>query len=292
MAITAAYLRDKQGAKETPDATDFTEVWIGKSNDVADDMADFGASPLVPGYGSPHADWPNFRVSNREFRNQSEARPILCEIVLTYSRNFDVAKLEAKEIDPLSRDMEVTREAQEVDVPLLRDAITNAILRNTAGTIIGGQTTKIILRVYRVTVNVDSLVPFEDKAGKVNDGDVTIWGETWPAKTVRLGVPRYHSKRSDLGVTFYRCTYEVVCDPRKHVLTILSAGVEEKVNGKPRPITVEGQHITQPVPLDSTGRPIPPAVLDANPDTAPVYLEFNRFQQTDMTSVPLPSSVV
>lgn len=291
MAVADAYLRDKRQAKETKDDSDFTEVWIAKCNNVADDLATVGASALVPAYGSAHPNWPACRVTAREFRNQSEARPIIAEVVLTYSRNFDVAKLEAKEIDPLSRDMEVTRRAQEVDVPLIRDAIDNKVLLNTAGELIGGQTTKIILRIYRVTVNVAGLVPFEAAAGKVNDRDLHIWGEQWSPKTVRLGTPEYHGKRSDLGTTYYRCTYEVVCDPRTHKIKVLNAGLHEKVNGDLVPIQVRGQAITQPVPLDSNGRRIPPATLLANPDTAPVYLEFNRFEETDLSIVPLPSSV-
>lgn len=292
MAVFEAYLRDKQGASETPNDSDFVDVWIAKCDNVADDHGTVASSPLVPAYGSQHGTYTAYRVSKREIRNQDKARPILAEVVLTYSRNFDVAKLEAKEIDPLQRDMEVTRESQEIDVAMLTDAITGEILRNKAGDIITGQTTKCILRIYRVTVNVDSLVPFESLAGKVNSTPVSIWGENWGVHMVRLaGAPKYHSKRSDFGTTYYRCTYEVVCDPRTHDLKILNAGFNELINGTQRPIKVEGQDITQPVPLDSNGKRIPAAILNANPVTVPVILTFARFEEADLNVVPLPSSV-
>lgn len=294
MGVAEIALRWRERAVEDAKKTELEEMWHALMDNAADSPADALADPRCPQYGDPHPDYPTHVLTHREGRRVAKTRPPRIDIVTRYTASpTDAQKLEAKSIDPLSRDMEVTRDTREITIPLLIDRISDAIICNTVGDPIAGLTTTREVVVYTVTINVDSNPAQVDQlAGKMNAAAVSIWGDNWPTHTVRLIRGPVSLKRSELGQQYRRCTYTLVCDPSTHNLKVLNAGLYEMINGEKVPCEINGERVTTPVPLDSAGRMIPAAVLQANPVTAPHYLDVHQFEEADFNGIQLPSSIV
>lgn len=294
MAVADIYLRWRERAVEDEKKTELEEMWHARMDNAADAPADALADSRCPQYGDPHPIYPTHLLTFREGRLVKKTRPPRIDIVTRYTASpTDAAKLEAKSIEPLSRDMEVTRDTREVEMPLLTDQISGAIICNTVGEPIAGLTTTREVVIYTVTINVDSNpAQIDQLAGKMNDQTVTIWGDQWVKHTVRLIRGPVSLKRSELGQQYRRCTYQLICDPETHNIKVLNAGLYEMINGEKVPCEINGERVTTLVPLDANSRMIPAAALQANPVTAPHYLTVHKFDEADLNVIQLPSAII
>ncbi len=293
MGVAEIALRWRERATEDEKKTEMEEVWQALMQAASDSPADALDDPLCPQYGEPHPIYPTHLLTHREGRLVKKTRPPRIDIVTRYTSSpTDAAKMEAKSIEPLSRDMEVTRDTREITIPLLIDRISNELICNTVGDPIAGLTTTREVVIYTVTINVDSNPAIDQLAGKMNSQQITIWGESWFAHTVRLIRGPISLKRSELGQQYRRCTYQLICNPETHNIEVLNAGLYEKINGEKVACEINGERVTSPVPLDSAGRMIPAATLQANPVTAPHYLTVHQFEEASFSSIQLPSSIV
>jgi len=293
MAVTEIALRWRERAVEDAKKTELEEVWIAVCDDPTDGPAVALADTRCPQYGDVHPIYSTHVLTHREGRHDKKTRPPRIDIVTRYTSSpTDAAKLEAKSIEPLSRDMEVTREQREITVPLLKDAISDAVIRNTAGELVAGLTTTREIVVYTISVNVDSTPPVDAYAGKINSAAVSIWGETWAVHTVRVIRGSISLKKTELGQQYRRCTYQLICNPETHNLKVLNAGLYQKVDGERVPCEINGERVTSPVPLDEDGRMISAAALEADPVNAPHYLTIHQFAEANLNAIQLPSSII
>jgi hypothetical protein len=135
-----------------------------------------------------------------------------------------------------------------------------------------------------LTVTVNEADPWDfsrayDFSDTVNDG--VFFGA--PARYVKIKSIKARRQRAASGVRYWQVTYVFAFNRRTWDRVLLNAGRREKVGGERRLILVDNAPVSDPVPLDATGRALAPG------DT-PVSLTFELYEPVNFSAFQIAGS--
>lgn len=280
---------------DTPDAAELTAKWLVQCDSVNDGNWTCLAFNAIPKLGDAwNADGtirPAYRCVDRQ-AGKHPSTSLAFEVTLTFSTKYDAVKMEAKELKPLDRRPRVTTSSQEREEELYQDQISDKLILNSAGDQFLGLKRVDRLRIYAITLNVDSYpTAMLEAEGLMNTTAITIYGETWERHQVLIKDVKVSEAKFENDQAYYEASAQFLCTRRTvgHKQKVLDAGLYEKVSGLRRRCLIGEREVDQPVPL-ANGVMIPILTLLANPITAPDYKTFADCEETDFDPLGLPSS--
>lgn len=299
MTIIRAERIDLPSGSDAVGEGKLVERWRLTSDDRYDGPKIAKAYSGIPKLNAPWSingrEDPFFRCVDRDCEMVTNS-PYISIITNHYSDKFDIQEMEnkSKELQPLDRTPKVSRRYVEVEEPLEYDRITNELILNTAGERFIGLKGKRTQVVYDLE-GYFGLDPqfLEIINGHMNKYQTTIYGRVWMARQLRFTLQSISPLQFEKGQYFYTVKAQLIGEdqPQGHDLKILNAGFREKdffAGNKLRPCMINEERVTQPYPLDNGGYMIPAATLEANPDTAPLWLHVSRYPESDFAIIGLP----
>lgn len=298
MIIHAARI-DLPSSSETIDESKRIARWRVRSNNRYDGTTEPLRYSGIPKFNAPWelngVEDPWFRVVDRTCVPDKES-PFVTIVTNTYSDRLDIQDIEnkSKELQPLDRTPKVSRRYVEIEEPLTKDQITDAIIRNTAGDQILGLKRKRIQVVYDLEgyFGVNPLW-LELINGTINKFATVIYGRSWAAHQLKFNLQSISPLQFERGQYYYTVKATLIGDdnPWGHKLHTLNAGLREKdffAGNKLVRCKINDTEVTHPVPLDAGGYMITPAALEADPINAPHYIDIARDKEADFAVIGLP----
>jgi len=276
------------------DGNTYTRVFKIKVDDILTASFDAITAPGLPLIGEPHPDDPSVRAKRRRLR-QTESR-LHFTVFVEYE---DIDSSEAEDPDPLKREPEINWTGTEIQIPIVKDALTGEPIENSAG----DQFDPLPEESFSIpTVVITRNEPIFDPLvainfrNKNNSGPFSVAGLLVPAAAQAKLKQFDATQEVENDFPFQRVTYRLQfligeVDSAEaqlgHDRLLLDQGLNvADVNGdKTRIRLADGTETDKLQKLGGTGVLLPVG--------APaVYLRFATAKRLDFTSLNLPTTLL
>lgn len=250
--------------------------WLVKTSVKTDREDVVSTATGLPAYAEAHPADSTCYATTISYSQLPET-PLAWTVTAGYTSERELNENPASDEVLVSWSSEIYQEA------IFEDYTGDAILNSAGDYFIDPSPTREAAHlIAKIKANVTSVPAWVlTYQNAVNDSSITIGGLSIGAGLAKMQRLEIGERQLRDGVTFYPLSFEIHIHSDGWRLKPLDAGFRELVSGEAVQITVDGDEVTTPVPLNGSGVALNPAT----PSTA-VFLDFQIYNEVDMTTLP------